>query len=53
VVPSQVSRRSFLRRAGLGAATAFVLADAAVAYRAYYQGVLAEKRGPAFDAWDT
>jgi len=53
VDPSQVSRRSFLRRAGLGAATAFVLADAAVAYRAYDQGVLAEERGPAFDAWDT
>ena len=52
VDPSHVSRRSFLRRAGVGAATAFVMADAAVAYRAYDQGVLAEERGPAFDAWD-
>ena len=50
---SYVSRRSFLRRAGVGAATAFVLADAAVAYRAHDQCVLAEERGPAFDAWDT
>lgn len=31
----------------------FVLADAGVAYRAYDQGVLAEGRGPAFDAWNT
>lgn len=52
VEPAVVSRRSFLRRAGAGAATAFVVADAAVAYRAYDQGVLAEGRGPAFDAWD-
>ena len=35
------------------AATVFVMADAAMAYRAYDQGVLAEERGPAFDAWDT
>jgi hypothetical protein len=44
-------RRSFLRRVGVGTATAFVVADAAIAYRAYDQGVLAEERGPAFDAW--
>lgn len=30
---------------------AFVATDAAIAYRAYDQGVLAEERGPAFDAW--
>jgi hypothetical protein len=46
-------RRSFLRRAGVGAATAFVMADVAIAYRAYDQGVLAEGQGPAFDAWNT
>lgn len=48
-----LSRRSFLRRVGLGAATAVVLADAAVAYRAYDQGVLAEEHGPAYEAWRT
>jgi hypothetical protein len=46
-----VPRRSFLRRAGVGAATALVMGDALLAYRAYDQGVLAEGRGPAFDAW--
>ena len=49
-----ISRRSFLRRVGIGAATAFVIADAGLAYRAYDQGVLSEGRGPAFDplrAW--
>lgn len=46
-------RRSFLRRVGVGAATAFVMADVAIAYRAYDQGVLAEGQGPAFDAWNT
>jgi hypothetical protein len=46
-------RRSFLRRVGAGTATAFVLGDAAIAYRAYDQGVLVEEHGPAFDAWDT
>jgi hypothetical protein len=51
--PATMPRRSFLRRVGVGTATAFVLADAAVAYRAYDQGVLAEERGPAFDAWNT
>jgi hypothetical protein len=49
--PATMGRRSFLRRVGAGTATAFVLADVALAYRAYDQGVLAEERGPAFDAW--
>jgi hypothetical protein len=44
-----VSRRSFLRRAGMAAATVFVVADAGLAYRAYEQGVFSEGRGPAFD----
>lgn len=48
-----VSRRSFMQRAGLGVATVFVVADGLAAYRAYDQGVLAEGRGRAFDAWQT
>ncbi len=51
--PVGMPRRSFLRRVGVGAATAFVVADVAIAYRAYDQGVLAEGQGPAFDAWNT
>ena len=43
-----LSRRSFLRRVGIGAATAFVIVDAGLAYRAYDQGVFSEGRGPAF-----
>lgn len=50
--PAEMSRRSLLRRVGVGAAAAFVATDAAIAYRAYDQGVLAEERGPAFDAWN-
>lgn len=46
-----MGRRSFLRQAVFGIGAAFVLADAAVAYRAYDQGVMAEGHGPAFDAW--
>ncbi|MEO1065041.1 MAG: hypothetical protein AAFZ07_26805 [Actinomycetota bacterium] len=45
-----VSRRRFLHRVGLGAATVFVVADGLLAYRAWDQGVLAEGTGPAFDA---
>ncbi|MGV8909467.1 MAG: hypothetical protein ACOH1Y_10830 [Propionicimonas sp.] len=44
-----LARRSFLRRVGIGAATAFVIADAGFAYRAYDQGVFSDGRGPAFD----
>ena len=51
--PDTMPRRSFLGRIGAATATAFVLADLAVAYRAYDQGVLSEERGPAFDAWNT
>lgn len=55
-VPARVSRRGFLKRVGLGAATVLVLGDGLVAYRAYDQGVLAAGRGPAFRAledWQT
>jgi hypothetical protein len=48
-----VSRRSVLRRLGAAAAGSLVVGDGLLAYRAYDQGVLAEGRGPAFDAWDT
>jgi hypothetical protein len=37
-----LGRPSFRRRAAVGIGTAFVLADAAVAYRAYDQGEMAE-----------
>ena len=53
VAPTAISRRAFLHRVGLGAATTFVVADAGLAYRAYDQGVLAEEHGGAFDAWTT
>lgn len=46
-----LGRRSFVRRAALVGATALVAADAALAYRAYDQGVMAEGTGSAFDAW--
>lgn len=49
----EMSRRAFLRRVGVGAATALVVADGLLAYRAYDQGVLAEGTGPAFEAWRT
>lgn len=45
-----VSRRGFLQRVGLGAATVFVVADGVLAYRAWDQGVLSEGDGPAFEA---
>ena len=45
-----LSRRGFLHRLGLGAATVFVVADGVVAYRAWDQGVLSEGDGPAFEA---
>ncbi len=46
-----MNRRSFLGRAGGGAAAAIVIADGLLSYRAYGQGVLSEGQGPAFDAW--
>lgn len=49
----RVSRREFLRRLGLGAATVFVVADGGLAYRVYDQGVFSEGRGPAFEALET
>lgn len=51
--PDAVTRRSFLRYLGLGTASLLVLADGALAYRSYDQGVFGAGRGPAFDALDT
>jgi len=48
---SGVSRRSFLRRAGLVGGTALVVSAGGLAYRAYDQGVLEEGTGGAYDAW--
>lgn len=50
--PATTSRRRFLRRLGLGAATVLVAGDSLLAFRAYNQGVLAEGNGPAFEALD-
>lgn len=44
-----LTRRSVLRRFGIGAAAAFVVADAGLVHRAYDQGVFSEGRGPAFE----
>jgi hypothetical protein len=46
---STLSRRAFLRRVGVGAATVLVVVDGLLAYRAYDQGVLAEGQGPDAD----
>jgi hypothetical protein len=46
-----VSRRSFLRRTGLGLGTLAVLGTGALAYRAYDQGVLETGHGPAYEPW--
>ncbi len=47
-----MSRRTFLRRAGLGIGTVAVAGTGVLAYRAYDQGVLARGEGPAYRAWD-
>ncbi|MCW3046488.1 MAG: hypothetical protein JWO74_772 [Solirubrobacterales bacterium] len=46
-----LSRRSFLRRAGLAGGTALVVAAGGVSYRAYDRGVLEAGEGGAYDAW--
>jgi hypothetical protein len=47
-----MSRRNFIRRAGLGASTLAVIGAGALAYRAYDQGVLEAEHGPAYEPWD-
>jgi len=46
-----MSRRRFLRRAGLGIGAVAVLGAGALSYRAYDQGVLATGEGPAYEPW--
>jgi len=46
-----LSRRAFLRRAGLAGGTAVVVSAGGLSYRAYNQGVFEAGRGGAYDAW--
>jgi hypothetical protein len=46
-----MSRRNFLRRAGLGLGAVAVLGSGVLSYRAYDQGVLATGEGPAYAPW--
>lgn len=46
-----LSRRSFLRRAGLAGGTALVVMAGGVSYRAYDDGVFEAGDGGAYDAW--
>lgn len=46
-----MSRRTFLRRAGLGLATAAAIGTGVLSYRAYDQGVLEAGHGPAYAPW--
>lgn len=48
-----LSRRGFLRRAGLGIGTVAVVGAGALGYRAYDQGVLEAGEGPAYEPWTT
>jgi hypothetical protein len=48
-----VTRRTFLRRAVLGAGTLLVVGTAALGYRAYDEGVFSAGDGAAFDPWRT
>jgi hypothetical protein len=46
-----MTRRTFVRRAGLGLGAAAVVGAGVLSYRAYDQGVLDAGDGPAYDAW--
>jgi nitroreductase len=48
-----MSRRTLLRRAGLGAGTILVAGSGTLGYRAYDQGVLEVGQGPAYAPWAT
>jgi nitroreductase len=48
-----MSRRTLLRRAGLGMGTLAVAGAGALGYRAYDQGVLEAGHGPAYEPWRT
>ncbi len=49
----RVSRRTLLRRVGLGAGTVLVLGAGAVGYRAYDHGVFSVGDGAAYDPWSS
>ncbi len=49
----RVSRRTLLRRAGLGIGTVLVAGSGALGYRAYDQGVLQVGDGPAYAPWSS
>jgi nitroreductase len=49
----RMSRRSLLRRTGLGAATVLVAGAGATSYRAYDAGVFSIGDGPAYAPWRT
>lgn len=46
-----VSRRSFLKRVGIGAGAVVVVAGGGLAWRVVDQGVLTPGSGPAYEAW--
>ncbi|MCW2963150.1 MAG: hypothetical protein JWO17_402 [Actinomycetia bacterium] len=50
---SRVTRRTLLRRAGLGIGTVLVAGSGALGYRAYDQGVLQVGDGPAYAPWSS
>lgn len=47
-----LSRRVFLKRAGIGAGAVVIVASGGVAWRALDQGVFAPATGPAYEPWD-
>lgn len=51
LVPPSLSRRSVLKRLGLGGATLLVAGSGAVSYRAFDNGVLEAGSGTPYDAW--
>lgn len=55
VVPlaSAMSRRTFLKRLGIGAGAVTIVVGGGIAWRAADQRVLAPGTGPAYDAWRT
>lgn len=46
-----MSRKTLLRRAGLGIGTVLVVGAGAIGYRAYDQGVLEVGNGAAYEPW--
>jgi len=48
---AEMSRRTLLRRVGLGLGTVLVTGSGAIGYRAYDQGVLEAGKGAAYEPW--